>query len=184
MLSKRHKWYLLFAAVFIVAAVIICIMPSKGNAYKQPISGDQIAEAIDAFFGSEVKSLDWDAVITEKGGKKTFILSDARGEVKSPSEAFGEGNDYFYYRDIKGRKDLVFPNGIEKISVCWSRKDGDTDYTYNAFDTNVDGVWDKVLVLPANTKAGEYDSVVLDLSGPNTAKKVEKKYLESTLLVP
>ena len=70
MLSKRHKWYLLFAAVFIVATVVICIMPGKGNTYKQPVSGDQITEAIDAFFGSEVKSLDWDAVITEKGGKK------------------------------------------------------------------------------------------------------------------
>lgn len=167
--------------IFAGAAYGIVSAHSNKNSYEKPLTGDQVVKAIDNFFGREVKSLDWDAVIVEKSGKKTWILSDLRVIRLSPSEAFGEGNDYYYYSEIKGLNvNVVFPEEIERISICWSRQnvvDGNTDISYNVYDADVDGEWDKALVLPVNHRTREYGSDKLNLSGSNiTAKRVEYKY--------
>jgi hypothetical protein len=151
------------------------------------LTGDQVVKAIDDFFGrGEVKSLDWRAVITEKNGKKTWILSDSYVIRLSPSEAFGEGNDYYYYSEIKGlNANVVFSEEIEQISICWSRQnvvDGDTHISYNVFDTDADGEWDKALVLPVNHRTREYGSDKFNLSGNVTARRVEDKHLIEYML--
>ncbi len=166
--------------VIVVVSIIVAaygIVPAHSNkhSYEKPLTGNQVVKAIDDFFGREAKTLDWDAVIVAKSGKKTWILSDRRVIRLSPSEAFGEGNDYYYYSEVKN---VVFPEEIEQITICWSRQNavGDTDISYYVYDTDVDGEWDEALVLPVNLSTREYGSDKLNLSGNITAKRVERKY--------
>lgn len=182
---------MLYRRCLIVIVIVSIIVATYGNesahshSYEKPLTGNQIAKSADALFGREVKSLNWEAVVTEKSGRKTFILSDLREIKLPPSEAFGEGNNYCFYSEIKSGRKITFPDGVKEVSIYWIRYDASdvySDVSYIVYDHDVDADWDEALVLPVNRRTREYDSVVLKLSGTRTtARDVENKYLEYTL---
>lgn len=172
--------------VAIIVSIIVAVYGTESthsHSYEKPLTGDQVVKAIDDFFGRETKTLDWHAAIVAKSGKVTWILSNTHVIRLSPSEAFGEGNNYYYYSEVDGMN-LVFSDEIQRICVYWSRQNvlKDTDISYCAYDTDADGEWDQALVLPVNRSTREYGSDKFNLSGNVTAQGVEDKHLIECML--
>lgn len=173
----------LIVVIVLIIVAVYWIEPAHSHSYEKPLTGNQVVKAIDDFFGRETKTLDWHAAIVAKSGKVTWLLSDQVILKLAPAEAFGEGNDYYYYSEVDGMN-LVFSDEIERICIYWSRQNvlNDTDISYSVYDTDADGEWDTALVFPVNLRTREFGSDKFNLSGNVTARGVEDKHLIEYML--